>query len=135
MGVFMNKRAGCLHIFRQYGFAAAKSSLHLDFPKCRLLFLPFKISRGYRRTAAQQGNQVRQTLLHFAAVDNLVNRTFFQQKFRALEAFGQGFAHRLLNHARAGKADERIRFGQHHVAQKSETGRPRPPGSGGSARK
>ena len=36
----------------------------------------------------QQGNQVGDVPLHFAAVNDLVYRAFLQQKFGALEAFG-----------------------------------------------
>ncbi|WP_455228821.1 hypothetical protein [Kingella denitrificans] len=34
----MNKRAGCLHIFRQYGFAVAKKQPAPRFPKVQAAF-------------------------------------------------------------------------------------------------
>ena len=46
-----------------------------------------------------------------------------QQELRALEAFGQLLAHRVLDHARAGEADQRLRLGDHHVAEEGEARR------------
>ena len=64
-----------------------------------------RLSSHHGIFTAQQGNQCAQALFHFTAVGNLIDCAFFQQEFGTLEAFGQGFAYGLLNHARAGKAD------------------------------
>ena len=64
---------------------------------------------------------------HFAAIHNLVDGAFLQQKFGALEAFGQFSRTVCLDHAWAGKAHQRVWLGQHHVTQKGKAGRKTPP--------
>ena len=45
------------------------------------------------------------------------------QKLGALKSFRQCFAHGLLDHARAGKANERLGFRHDHIAKHGEAGR------------
>ena len=46
-----------------------------------------------------------------------------EQEFGSLKTFRQRLAHRLLDHPGSGKADQRIRLRDHHVAEKRETRR------------
>ena len=48
---------------------------------------------------------------------DFVDHALFQKIFRALEAFRQFLADRLLDHARSGKADERVGLGDMDIAQ------------------
>ena len=57
---------------------------------------------------------------HVAAVDDHVDLAFLQEEFGALEAFGKLFTHGLLDHARTGKADQGLRFGDDDVAHEGE---------------
>lgn len=75
------------------------------FPRRYTLPMDDILRSGNFATAGQQSNQIANPLFHVAAVNDLVNRAFFQQEFGTLEAFRQSFAHGLLNHARAGKTD------------------------------
>ena len=49
------------------------------------------------------------------AMNDHVDHAMFEQIFGALEAFGQLFADRLLDHPLAGKADECPRLGDLHM--------------------
>ena len=49
--------------------------------------------------------------------------TTIEEKFSGLEALGQILAGRLFEHARAGKADHRLRLGEVEIAQRGEAGR------------
>jgi hypothetical protein len=57
-----------------------------------------------------------------AAVADHVQRAGAEQEFAALEAFGQLFAHGVLDHARAGKADQGLGLGDDHVAHEGKAG-------------
>ena len=70
--------------------------------------------------AQQHRQQFKQFLLHIAAVDNPVNRTFFQQEFRTLETRWQFFPDCLFDDPWSGKPDKRLRFCQHDIAHKGE---------------
>ena len=61
------------------------------------------------------------------AVDDHVDHAVLEQVFGALEAFGQSLADGLLDHARAGEADERAGLGDLHVAEHRVGGRDTPP--------
>src|SRR5262249_39930987 len=72
-----------------------------------------RICEGRRVSASgglgqlQQQSQERGDLVaHLAAIDDHVDRTVIEQELTALEALGQRLAHRLLDHARTGKADD-----------------------------
>jgi hypothetical protein len=75
------------------------------------------------RLAHHQRQQFGQAIAQLAAVADLVDGTVLEQEFRTLEAFRQLFAHGLLDHARAGEADQRLRLGDVDVAQHRERGR------------
>ena len=47
----------------------------------------------------------------------MIDHSVFEQKFAALKTFRQFLADGLLDHARPGKADQRLRFGDDHVAE------------------
>ena len=68
----------------------------------------------------QHRQQPGHPVLHFVAVDDQINCPFLKEKFSTLETLRQGLAHGLLNHARAGKADQRTRLGDHHVTEKGK---------------
>jgi hypothetical protein len=51
------------------------------------------------------------------------SRPLLEQELGTLEAFGQVLAHGLLDHARAGKADQGAGLGDHQVAHEGEAGR------------
>ena len=59
-----------------------------------------------------------------------VDRALLEQELGALEAFGQLLAHGLLDHARAGEADQRAGLGDHEVADEGEATPTRRPWSG-----
>ena len=67
----------------------------------------------------QQGQEGCQLVAHFAPVDDHVDGAFLEQEFGALEAFRQLLAHRLLDDARPGEADQRPRFGHDDVTDES----------------
>ena len=53
----------------------------------------------------------------------MIERALFDQELAALEALGQLFAHRLLDHARTGKADQCIGLGDVDIAEHREARR------------
>ncbi|MPL60817.1 hypothetical protein SDC9_06379 [bioreactor metagenome] len=67
--------------------------------------------------AHQHAGDRDQLLAQFLAVGDAVEHAVVEQVFGALEALGQLLADRLFDHARAGKADQRIRFRDLHVAE------------------
>src|SRR5690606_36643940 len=75
------------------------------------------------RLTSQQSQQLGQLTLQLATTHHHMDSALLQQKLGTLEAFGQFLVHSLLNHARTGKTDQGIRLRNHHIAQKSETGR------------
>ena len=75
------------------------------------------------RLFQQHAQQRCDPLAHVAPVDDHVERAVIEQELAALEALGQRLAHRLLDHARAGEADERARLGEIEVAEHREARR------------
>src|SRR5690606_40777026 len=75
--------------------------------------LPIYGTRLLHHHRHQGGNAVAQ----LAAVADLVDGTVLEQELAALEALGQGFTDGLLDHPRAGEADQRLRLGDVDVAQ------------------
>jgi hypothetical protein len=69
----------------------------------------------------QQGHQRGQFVTQLAPVDDHVDGALLEQEFGALKAFRQRLAHGLLDHARAGEADQRARFGNDDIAYEGET--------------
>src|SRR5215510_15079214 len=65
---------------------------------------------------------VDQEVAQFAAVHYGVEHAMFEQEFRALKPLGQLLADRLLDHARAGEADQRAGFGDVEIAEHRVTG-------------
>ena len=60
---------------------------------------------------------------HFAPIDHQVDHALLEQELAALKALGQLLADGLLDDARAGKPDERLRLGDVQVAEHREAGR------------
>src|SRR5688572_23885158 len=73
--------------------------------------------------ALEQRDEPRDALAQLAPVDDHVDRALLEQEFRALEALGQRLAHRLLDHARAGEADERPGLGDDDISNEGKTRR------------
>ena len=71
----------------------------------------------------QQRDDARELVAHLAAVDDHVDRAVLEQELGALEALRQRLAHGLLDHARAGEADQRLGLGDHDVADDGEARR------------
>src|SRR6478672_8056178 len=69
------------------------------------------------RLLHQQREQVGDAVAQFTAVADLVDRAVLDQEFRTLEAFRQRLAHGLLDHARAGEADQRLRLSDVDVTE------------------
>ena len=59
-------------------------------------------------------------VLHLAPIDDDVEHAVLEQELAALESFGQLLADGLLDDARAGEADERLRLGDVDVAEHRE---------------
>src|SRR6185437_5329801 len=64
----------------------------------------------------EDAEQVGQLVAHFAAIDDQVDRAVVEQELGALEAFGQGLAHGLLDHPRTGETDQCLRLADVDVA-------------------
>ena len=64
-----------------------------------------------------------QKCLQLATVYHGIQHSMLKQKFAALEALRQLLSDGLLNHARAGKSDERARLGNVQIAKHGEAGR------------
>ena len=54
--------------------------------------------------------------LQLSALHDHIDHAMLQQKFRSLKLVRQLLFNGLLDHAGAGKADQRFRFGQDHIA-------------------
>src|ERR1019366_8142500 len=80
---------------------------------------------GRRRgsAAAHEPQRVGDGGLHLAPIDDEVDHAFFEQELAPLESVWERLADRLLDHARTGKADERLRFGDVQVAEHREARR------------
>ena len=77
-----------------------------------------RLRRGFqRRRFGQQAAQPRQRRAHLVAMHHHVDHAVVAQIFGALETLGQFLADGLLDHARAGKADQRAGLGDLHVAE------------------
>ncbi len=72
---------------------------------------------GRSRGLGEDGHQLADGGAQVVAVHHHVDHAVVIEIFGALEALGQLFANRLLDDARAGKADQRAGLGQMHVAQ------------------
>src|SRR5271167_1013601 len=64
--------------------------------------------------------RARDVVPEIAAMHDGVEHAVLEEKFAALEAFGQLLADGLLDHTRPGEADERSRFGDVQIAQHGE---------------
>src|SRR5262249_36396653 len=64
-----------------------------------------------------ESQNVDQEVAQFAAVHDSVEHAVIEQEFRALKPLGQLLADRLLDHARAGEADQRAGFGDVEIAE------------------
>ena len=84
----------------------------------RIARLPFPLvaCAGDREHAEQAGERDPQ----LAARHDGVHEPMLEQPFGALEALGQLLAHGPARHPGPGKADERSRLGQDHVAERGE---------------
>ncbi len=60
--------------------------------------------------------------LHLAAIDHQVEHAVLDQELAALEPVGQLLPDRLLDDARSGEADQRLRLGDVEVAEHREAG-------------
>src|SRR5574343_680743 len=78
---------------------------------------------GVGALTLQHGQLLGDGLAQLAAVQDHVDRALFKQELGTLEAFGKLLAHGVLDHARAGKADQGLGFGDGHVTQEGERGR------------
>src|SRR6186713_2729370 len=67
-----------------------------------------------------EAQQLRDVVMQLAAIDNRVDHTVVQQKLRSLEILWQFLSNGLLDNARAGKTDERLRLSENHVAKHRE---------------
>ena len=69
-----------------------------------------------------EAQDARDHVLHLAAIDDGVEHAVLEQELAALEPLGQRLPNRLLDDARAGEADERLRLGDVDVAEHREAG-------------
>src|SRR5690242_9008097 len=74
------------------------------------------------RLRLHEVERARQILLHLFAVNDRIEEALLQKEFAALESFWEGLPNCLLDHARAGEADQRARFGDIQVAEHRVTG-------------
>ena len=84
-----------------------------------------KLSRPPLVTTARGQKDAQEALqvgAHFAAIDDRVNHAVSQEKFGRMRALRQLGANDLLRHARAGKADQGARLGDHDIAQIGKRG-------------
>src|SRR5262249_17137306 len=75
------------------------------------------------RLTHQERQHGAELVAHFPTVDDDVDRAVVDEELGALEAIRQRLAHGLLDDARAGKADLRLRLADVDVAEHAETGR------------
>ena len=74
----------------------------------------------FDRMLPHESKRSRDGALHFAAIDDEVEHAMLEQKLAALKSLGQLLANRLLDDARAGKADERAGLGNVQIAEHRE---------------
>src|SRR4051812_4369849 len=72
------------------------------------------------RSWSHELQRTRNVVLHLLAFDHRIEEALFEQELTPLKSFGQFLADRLLNHARAGEADECAGFGDVEVAEHRE---------------
>ena len=78
-------------------------------------------ARGVRALADRAGSTSRPSVAFSSlALDDRVDHAVLEQELGALEALGQLLADGLLDDARPGEADERLRLGEDDVAQHGE---------------
>src|SRR5437868_1335778 len=77
-------------------------------------------SRRRRRLALEERDEAGRAIAQLPPVDDHVDRALLEEELRALEAFGQRLAHRLLDDARAGESDERAGLGDDDIADERE---------------
>src|SRR3546814_5824146 len=113
-------------VLLDYGWCVSDVGGCFDF----YVFFFFKKKTAYERRFRDWSSDVCSSDLErgdavaqLAAVADLVDGAVVEQEFRTLEAFWQGLAHGLLDHARAGEADQGLRLGQVDVAEHRERGR------------
>src|SRR5690606_34639253 len=70
---------------------------------------------GWLGASAQQADEGREALAQILPVDDGVDHPVLEQELAALEALRKLLADGLLDHAGAGKADERLGLGDDHV--------------------
>src|SRR5271165_1595809 len=75
-----------------------------------------RLLRGY----LHEVQRARDVVLEIAAMHHGVKHAVLEEKFAALEAFGQLLADGLFDHTRPREADERARFGDVQIAQHGE---------------
>src|SRR5690606_13069537 len=61
-----------------------------------------------QRPAGEHGQEARDGVAHLAPVHDHVEGAVLEEELAALETLRQGFAHRLLDDARPGEADQRL---------------------------
>ena len=69
----------------------------------------------------QLSEKTRQARTQLGARDDQVDGTVVKQELTALKTFRQFFTHRLLDHARPGKADQGLGLGDDDIAQHGQT--------------
>ena len=77
-------------------------------------------SRPAARLGGHERERVAEGRLQLAPIDDQVEHAALEQELAALEAVGQLLADGLLDHARAGEADQRLRLGDVQVAEHRE---------------
>ena len=79
--------------------------------------------RRRARAAAPMNRSARASVaLHLAAIDDQVEHAVLDEELAALESFGQLLPDRLLDDARPGEADQRLRLGDVQIAEHREAG-------------
>ena len=58
--------------------------------------------------------------LHLAPIDDQIEHALLEQELDSLKALGQLLTDRLLDDARPGEADQRLRFGDVQIAEHRE---------------
>src|ERR1051325_3426923 len=78
--------------------------------------------RDLALSLSEEVEVVDQTILHFLARDDGIDEAMFDKELRGLKARRQLGLSGVLDHARAGEADHRARFGDDQVAEAGVTG-------------
>src|SRR5690606_6515702 len=75
------------------------------------------------RQALQLSKKASQTSAQLGTRNDQINGAMVEQEFASLEAFRELLAYGLLDHARAGEADQRFGFGYDHITKHCQAGR------------